>query len=907
MHIIFLFLLLVSSGLPLSVGAAADDGVVDKLTPEAIEIEKLIKQGKSLMEKGDFDQAIDIFNKVTQLNSNNAEAYYHLGIIYVRKNDAQNGLAFLQRSVGLVPKNAKARMGLALAYERFNRLDDSIRQYRIVIEQAPGTPEAIESEKNLNLLLIRQYAETGNLEAALALTAILRRDYSSDPRVLHAVGLAYFNFNHLADAEMVFKQVAQLSPGSATPHFYLGRVHERTARIPLAIEQYKRAVMLEPASDFARRATIRLSMIKAADLLNKKDFAGALKEFQAVLELEPTDIIALFNAGTVYRQLKMLDEAEATFKRLIELDPRNPEAHLRLGALYLERGKLVESSRALDKVIALGKDSPHAKQAIAILADMQATYGDKLTEARRFADQRDSYQDALKATPNDTAVHFNLGVLYARQALRDEALHEFQEVVRIDPGFAKAHHYIGIIYDDKAKFAEAIESYSKAISLELDPGEVVKGIALLQMAVAKKLYAEGNLDLAQAYFDDLLAANPENVAALFYKALIKSAHGDLGEAERLYKRIIGITPGNIDARARLAFLYEQSNREEEAIKEYRYIVQNGGTGAMVSGMERRIPLLERRINGFTYNMGYALTYDNNSNLSDAEPFFEYISNLNTNFTYRYKVTRNIRSGISLSPAYVIYHYTQSDFLRLDMGPFVTFGPAARNMTVGMTRTDMSGLLNEQRVNITDTYYADMGWRFERPALLKWLAQPDEIKKTSTSVRLNLSYRNVLNHASPFFDSGTYSTGGSFSQSLGKGRSSTVDFSYTDSQNKNPQGRDYAYRGTGMMMRIDQSFSPRLSGNAAYNFGFNYYLYPDSLYSFVTGSHKNRMTTLNSISFGLNYEMNDRIRAYANGSFQMSDSNLPVQFTLSTEDVIGVGRSLGDYKKLSLTVGMALSF
>ncbi len=907
-HRIFILLLLLNGMSTFSVDVAAADVVAEKLSPEAIEIEGLIKQGKGLMERGDVDHAIEVFNRVVALNSNSAEAYYHLGIIYVRKNDMPNGLKFLQKSVGLVPKNTKVRATLALAYERFNKIDDSIRQYRIVTEQAPGTAEGIEAEKNLNLLLVRQYAEFGNLDAALGLTAILRRDYSSDPRVLHAVGLVYFNFNHLEDAEVVFKQVVQLSPGSATPYFYLGKVYERSARIPLAVEQYKRAVLLDPESDFAHRATVRLGVIKAAELLKKEDFQGALKEFQAVLVLEPNEASALFNVGTIYRQLKQPDQAMEMFKRLIAIEPRNPEAHLRLGALYLEVGKLVEGSRELEKVLALSsKDTVFAKQAAAILGDMQATYGDRLTEARKLADQQDSYKEALKANADDLPAHFNLGVMYARQTMRDEALHEFGEVVRIDPGHAKAHNYIGALQDDQSKFSEAVEAYSKAISLEQDPEEVNKLIVRLRMAAAKKFYAEGNLGLAEAYFDELLVNDADNVTLLFYKALIHSARGDLGESERLYKKIIALSPNHIGARASLAFLYEQSNREEDAIKEYRYIVQNGGTGSAVDASEKRIPTLERRINGFSYSMGYSITYDNNSNLSEEKPFYEYISSLNTNFTYRYKLTRDIRTGISFSPAYVIYHYTQSDFLRTDIGPFITFGPSARNVTMGVTRTDMSGLLNEQRVSITDNYYLDIGWRAERPALLKWLAEMEERRTTSTSVRLNFSYRTLSNHGSPFFDSGTYAAGVAVSQALGRGRSSTLDFDYTDSQNKNPQGRDYAYRGFVATMRLDQSFTPRLAGSASYGFGYSYYLYPDSLYSFVTSEKKNRMTTLNSISLGLNYEMSDRVRLYANGSFQLSGANLPVQYTLSTEDVIGVGRSLGDFKKISLTAGMSLSF
>ena len=904
---ILIFLLLFTGMFALVVNVAAADIVVEKLSPEAIESEALIKQGKTLMENGDIDHAIEVFNKVVELNSNNAEAYYHLGIIYVRKNDIQDGLKFLQKSVGLVPRNAKVRMTLALAYERFNKIDEAIRQYRIVVEQSPGTAEGIEAEKNLNLLLIRQYAESGDLDAALGLTEILRRDYSTDPRVLHAVGLVYFNFNRLEDAEVVFKQVAQLSPNSVTPYFYLGRVYERVAKMPLAVEQYKRVVKLEPEGDFAHRATVRLGLIKATDLLKTENFQEALKEFQAVLELEPNEAVALFNTGTIYRQLKKLDQAEEMFKKLIAIEPRNAEAYLRLGALSLEMGKLVEGSRVLEKVIALNKDTVYAKQAEAILGDMQATYGSQLTEARKLADQQESYKEALKINPDDLAAHFNLGVMYARQTLRDEALHEFEEVVRIDPGHAKAHNYIGALHDDKTKFAEAVEAYSKAISLEQDPDEVGRLIARLRMAAAKKLYAESKPGLAEAYFDDLLANDPDNVTVLFYKALLQSSRGNLGESERLYKKIIAISPGYIGARASLAFLYEQSNREEEAIKEYRYIIQNGGTGPTVDASEKRIPMLERRINGFTYSAGYSLTYDNNSNLSDERPFYEYISSLNTNFTYRYKLSRDMRTGVSFSPAYVIYHYTQSDFYRSDIGPFITFGPNERNVTMGVTRTDMSGLLNEQRVSITDNYYMDIGWRFERPALLKGLAEAEERKKASTSVRLNFSYRSLSNHGSNFFDSGAYATGVAFSQALGRGRSSTLDFDYTDSQNKNPQGRDYAYRGFVATMRLDQSFSPRLAGNMSYSFGYNYYLYPDSLYTFVAKASKNRTTTLNSIAVGMNYEMSDRLRFYANGSFQLNDANLPVQFTLSTEDVIGVGRSLGDYKKVSLTAGMTLSF
>lgn len=256
--------------------AAEQSSVPDiKKTPsESLGLEQAVASGKAQMDKDDLDGALGSFNSALKIVPENAEAIYYIGVIYMRKNQPNEGLEYIKKSSILAPGNLKVRASLALVYEQLNRLDDAMKEYKFIMSKSPGTDEARNAEKALYLLQIRQYAEAGDFDAALALASVLRRDYPNDSRVLHAVGLAFFNFNRLDDAEGVFKQVMQLVPGSATPHFYLARIYERSGKIPLAVEQLKRAITLEPGSDIGRRATVRLGLIKGVQLLEKKDLQG---------------------------------------------------------------------------------------------------------------------------------------------------------------------------------------------------------------------------------------------------------------------------------------------------------------------------------------------------------------------------------------------------------------------------------------------------------------------------------------------------------------------------------------------------------------------------------------------------------------------------------------------------------
>lgn len=907
LFVLFLSGILLCDGAGVSFAEETGAGV--RSPAGALQLEQAIKQGKAELEADQLDAAVESFNAILKRSPNNAEALFYLGVIYVRKNQPREGLEYMIRSAAQAPGNMRVRGTLATIYETLNMLEEASKQYKAIMSLAPGTAEAKEAEKNLYLLQIRQYAEGGEADAALALAAVLRRDYSNDPRVLHSIGLTFLNFNRLAEAEGAFRRIAEIVPGSAVPHFYLARVYVRGGKMALAMEEFKKTVALEPDSAIAKRAAIELGLIRGVQYMEQKEWALALKEFQAVLALDPTMQMALFNAAHSQRELKNWDEAEAGFKKLLEMEPRHLDARLRLAAIYLDKNNLIEASRELERVVAMGPGTPPAQQAATLLKEMQEKYGERLAEARRVADEVERYKKEIEATPDNADAHFNLGVLYVRQALADAALHEFKETVRLNPGDGTAYFYAGLIQEDKALLSEAVDSYLKAISLETKPEQLPRIVEKLRIAVAKRNIEQDRLVLAAGDLDDVLAQNPKETNALFYRALVHTRRGELGEAERSYQRLIEMNPGHLSARNNVALLYEATNREEDAIKEYRYIIQNGGTSSLVVTAEKKIPSLESRIGGFAYNMGYSMTYDSNTNFRDQFATDDFLSNLSVNMMYRHKMSRNVRAGLAFVPGYLIYHNAQTDFARFETGPSVTLGPSDKNVTLGVTRTDVSGLLNESSISTNTNYYSDALWRSDMPSLFSWFAQPSEKAKAPTLLRFTLSYRDFQSPASArTLDSRTYGAGLSFGQGLGLGRSVTANYDYTDNESKFPRGSDFSYKGHAVTLRFDKSFSSRWSANASYVFAMNFYTNPDLLHLFRTGEQQRRVNTQNVLAMGTNYQVNDNFRVYGSLSYQINDSTLPSLYVLRVENTVGAPNpGLGDYHKLQAALGMTLFF
>lgn len=157
----------------------------------------------------------------------------------------------------------------------------------------------------------------------------------------------------------------------------------------------------------------------------------------------------------------------------------------------------------------------------------------------------------------DPGAHNNLGVLYFRRGLVDEAIAEFSRALALDERMRVARRNLEIAY------GEAGIPERRSLELEQRLAEVPDDIgALVESGVAEK--SAGRLDQAEARFQRALELDPESSVLYFFLAEISYNRGNGEEALRFLRRSIDLNPANPDAHYLAGFILGDLGMVEEA-------------------------------------------------------------------------------------------------------------------------------------------------------------------------------------------------------------------------------------------------------------------------------------------------------------------------------------------------------
>jgi hypothetical protein len=429
----------------------------------------------------------------------------------------------------------------------------------------------------------------------------------------------------------------------------------------------------------------------------------------------------------------------------------------------------------------------------------------------------------------------------------------------------------------------------------------------LAVVKAKKAFAEGKMEDAEEQFKAILGNDNDNFIAHFILGLIYSRNARFEEAVSEYQEALRIVPGHLGARLYLAIAFEQIGREEDAVTEYQAVARGVAPGFSDTARSRLAALL-KRIGGFSYNLGYSLNFDSNSNLSPTTPSEELRSDASGSVSYRRKLRhKRIYWGLSFTPTYSVYHQLQFDFMQMDVTPFVNATWRGVDYSSNYTYSKTDSVLVQKHYNTSNSLNVDAMNRFKMKALLPYFAAADQRASVPSVWRINGNYRSFRSETSPIYDANNYAVGVLLSQSSSSGWSWTGNYTYSNNHNLRSIGNDFAYTSHSLNFQLSKSISPKLSANGSYGFTYSSYTHPDS----VTKFSKFRINQFHSLSAGLNYLVNDQMRLFCGYVYQRNNSNLPTGYILSTEDastLVGIqSPALGDYHKYELTAGVALNF
>jgi tetratricopeptide (TPR) repeat protein len=333
-----------------------------------------------------------------------------------------------------VTPELKHHVEAGLAAKRAGQFDIAIREFRRVVELAPGLAAA-----HVNLGAV--YCDNKDYEKAIpplrkALEidqnlpgahemlglALLAQGYAAEsvPHLEKArsdalLGVAFLESGRVRDAVDKLESALQKQPGDADLLYYLGQAHAQLSKQVFEVLSKK-----NPDSPRTHQL-----LGEAAVAAGNRE--AAEKHLGAALELRSDLRGVHFALGELYVASGNYERAEQEFRQESRLNPGSAATAYKLGVVLMNRGDVQAAVTELKRADAL---QPGMPEALLELGKANAATGD-LASAEKLLRQVLEQEDASTLAE---AAHFHLSQIYrklGRATDADREMKRFQEIRRV--------------------------------------------------------------------------------------------------------------------------------------------------------------------------------------------------------------------------------------------------------------------------------------------------------------------------------------------------------------------------------------------------------------------------------------------------------------------------------------------
>ena len=513
------------------------------------------------------DDAVAVAEKVFAENPGNVEVRRLLGRIYhsyatrgrrgINQELLQKAIQQFERLVELEPDNPENHVGLGTLYRAAQELDKAEESIERALDLDPAQTDA-------KAALADVLMQSGNMRDAISVLE----------EIVESGGDNHQHVERLADA------------------------YAQTGLYRDAAGMYARRLQTLSAQGGSSENVLRVVQRLADSLLLSRQFGAALKNYEALLRLDPGKAEYLLKISQIEVIRENFPKAWEALERARELEPEALQVQLQAINLLEAQGKIeeavevlsasLESTRRaeyprperdqrallLERLGALKRDLDDTQGAIAafqeigeLMPDSKPHMAAQVVETWRLArDYSRAEQEARKAVSKfgqDFVLVEQLGSILADRGKTRESIQVIERLLTNGPSDFDALLAMARTYEKARQFETAATMIDRASKL-----------AQTDRARINVLFAYGSLyerakefDRAESKFRELLKIDPNNAGALNYLGYMfadRSVH--LDEAHDLIQRALDIEPDNGAYLDSLGWVYYRQNKLDLAVK-----------------------------------------------------------------------------------------------------------------------------------------------------------------------------------------------------------------------------------------------------------------------------------------------------------------------------------------------------
>lgn len=333
------------------------------------QIEEHSRKAQEYLREKQPDLAIPELQALAVLDPDNVEVQGNLGVLLFFQGKPADAIPHLRAAIERQPSLVKIQSVLGLA--EVSALD--VEQGRKDLEAALPLITEPKLKVRVGLELVGLYTQSGDLSEAGRVVAQLQKAAPDNAEVLYA---AYRTYSDLSGESMLALSLA--APDSAQMHQLLAHEETRQGNTNGAIAQYRKAIAIDPnlpGVHFELAELLHTSQDQAVKIEAEQEYRAALKEnpqdekticrlaeiaaqkgnvqqafdgYSRAVELRPADADAKLGLAKTLIDMNQTSKAMTLLEDTVQLEPTNAVAHYRLGTLYRKIGRMDDARREVD-------------------------------------------------------------------------------------------------------------------------------------------------------------------------------------------------------------------------------------------------------------------------------------------------------------------------------------------------------------------------------------------------------------------------------------------------------------------------------------------------------------------------------------------------------------------------------
>jgi predicted CXXCH cytochrome family protein len=230
--------------------------------------------------------------------------------------------------------------------------------------------------------------------------------------------------------------------------------------------------------------------------------------------------------------------------------PAAPEFYIELGQAWLSAGKPANAIGPLEEALRREPNSPVAALNLA----------DALTQAQP-ARAVEVLKRAIKVSPNDALLWYQLGLAHSSAGRESEAMAAFEKSAALDPDLAEPHNLLGAALAATGDLDRAQKEFLAALQIYPDLAEAQGNLGHL-------LAARGELGKAAFYFARSVHLKPNDAEVRTNYSVTLARLNQFDEARRQIDAAVKLNPKSPEAHNFRGTLCERAGNHDDALKEF---------------------------------------------------------------------------------------------------------------------------------------------------------------------------------------------------------------------------------------------------------------------------------------------------------------------------------------------------